>query len=37
MTTTLPSNLMTESVNTTINFYCERLGIHFLAGYSEVR
>jgi uncharacterized glyoxalase superfamily protein PhnB len=35
MTTTLTPNLMTEDVNKSINFYCERLGFRFLAGYPE--
>ena len=32
MTTTLTPNLMTEDVNASVCFYCERLGFRFLAG-----
>jgi uncharacterized glyoxalase superfamily protein PhnB len=32
MSTTLTPNLMTENVNQSVAFYCERLGFHFLAG-----
>ncbi len=31
-TTTLTPNLMTEDVNQSVAFYCERLGFRFLAG-----
>lgn len=32
MSTTLTPNLMTENVNATITFYCERLGFRMLMG-----
>ena len=32
MTTTLTPNLMTEDVNASIDFYCNRLGFRFIVG-----